>query len=62
MSALSIADEVTLVEVLAILVGIGIAWLVYRDSDRAELPGEAPIPDPALADDTVVDTRGRSLN
>ncbi|HZY70367.1 MAG TPA: hypothetical protein VFF67_05240 [Thermoplasmata archaeon] len=61
MSALPIDQEVTLVEVLAILVGIAIAWLVYRDSDRAELPGEATVPDPAAADDTVVDTRGRTL-
>jgi hypothetical protein len=43
---LSISDEVTMVEVLAILVGIGITWAIYYNSDHAELPGEATEPDP----------------
>jgi hypothetical protein len=60
-SVLTIDQEVTLVEILVILLGIAITWLVYRGSDTAELPGEARIPDPTLTDDTVSDTRGRSL-
>ena len=61
MSVLTVDQEVTLVEILVVLMGIAITWLVYRDSDKAELPGEARIPDPTLTDDTVSDTRGRTL-
>jgi hypothetical protein len=43
---LSINDEVTMVEILAILVGIAITWAIYYNSDHAELPGEATEPDP----------------
>jgi hypothetical protein len=52
---------VTLTEVLVILMGIGITWAVYYGSERAELPGDAPIPDPNEADDTLPDTSGRTL-
>jgi hypothetical protein len=60
-SALTIDQEVTLVEVLVILMGIGITWVIYHGSERAELPGEAQIPDPTQVDDTVPDMRGRTL-
>jgi hypothetical protein len=59
--ALSIDQQVTLVEVLMILLGIAITWAVYHGSDRAELPGTATIPDPSIPDDMTSDTRGRSL-
>jgi hypothetical protein len=61
MSALSPEQVVQLSEVLAMLVGVAIVWAVYYDSDRAELPGEAKVPDPAEADDATPDTTGRSL-
>ena len=61
MSALSPTQIVDLTEVLVILMGIGITWAVYHGSDRAELPGDARIPDPDEADDAVPDTRGRTL-
>lgn len=61
MSLLSIDQEVTLAELLVLLLGIVITWAVYYRSDRAELPGEAPVPDPGTADDLVIDTRGRSF-
>ena len=61
MSALSIDQEVTLVEVLVLLLGIAITWAVYYGSERAELPGEAPVPEPSVSDDLRVDTRGRTL-
>jgi hypothetical protein len=61
MSALSAGQIVDLTEVLVILMGIGITWAVYHGSDRAELPGDATIPDPAEPDDAVPDTRGRTL-
>jgi hypothetical protein len=47
--------------VLVIVLGIVITWAVYYGSDRAELPGEAKIPDPSLPDESGVDTRGRTL-
>ncbi len=59
--SLTTTQTMELVEVLVILMGIGIFWAVYYGSDRAELPGEAPVPDPGQADDTVPDTRGRTL-
>ena len=61
MSVLSTDQLVTLTEVLVLLLGVAITWAVYYGSERAELPGEARIPDPSSADDLVVDTRGRSL-
>jgi hypothetical protein len=61
MSALSPDQIVTLTEILVVLMGIGITWVVYRGSEHAELPGDARIPDPNQADDTVPDTRGRTL-
>lgn len=61
MTGLSIDDQVTLAEVVAILIGIAITWAVFYGSERAELPGEATIPDPSMADDMVSDIRGRTL-
>ena len=61
MSALSVDDTVTLVEILTVLAGIAITWAVYYGSERAELPGEAMIPDPSIPDESGVDTRGRTL-
>jgi hypothetical protein len=61
LSALSPDQVVTLTEILVVLMGIGITWLVYRGSENAELPGDVRIPDPNQADDTVPDTRGRTL-
>ncbi|MCL4309112.1 MAG: hypothetical protein M1606_03390 [Candidatus Thermoplasmatota archaeon] len=58
---LSTDQLVTLTQILSILAGIGILWAVYYGSDKAELPGTAPIPDPNEVDDTVPDTRGRTL-
>jgi hypothetical protein len=61
MSVLSITDQVTLVEVGLVLLGIAITWAVYYGSERAELPGDAAIPEPGLPDDLEIDTRGRTL-
>ena len=61
MTGLSINDQITLVELLAMLIGIAITWAVFYGSDKAELPGEAAIPDPSLTDDIVPDVRGRTL-
>lgn len=55
------AQSMDLVEALVILMGIGIFWAVYYGSNRAELPGDATIPDPNQVDDTLPDTRGRTL-
>jgi hypothetical protein len=60
-SALTTDQIITGVEVLVILMGIAITWAVYYGSEHAELPGEAPIPEPMVRDDMVIDTRGRSL-
>jgi hypothetical protein len=57
---LSIDDEITLVEVLAILLGIGVTWAIYYNSDKAELPGEAMEPDPNVPDEKFV-PEGRTL-
>jgi hypothetical protein len=62
MSALTPEQVVTLTEILVILMGIGITWAVYHGSERAELPGDAEVPDPAEPDDAVADTRGRTLS
>lgn len=59
--SLTPAQSMDLVEALVILMGVGILWAVYYGSDRAELPGEATIPDPSQVDDTFPDTRGRTL-
>ncbi len=61
MSALTPDQVVSLTEILVLLMGIGITWAVYYGSEHAELPGEASVPDPTLADDARPDTRGRSL-
>lgn len=59
--SLSVDDQISLVEILVILLGIGIAWMVYYNSDTAELPGTAPIPDPAESDDYHYPVEGRTL-
>jgi hypothetical protein len=61
MSSFTPDQIVTMTEILVILMGIAILWAVYYGSDRAELPGDAQIPDPTGVDDTVPDMRGRSL-
>ncbi|HXY47003.1 MAG TPA: hypothetical protein VEK13_03785 [Thermoplasmata archaeon] len=61
MSGLTPDQIVTLTEILVVLMGIGVTWLVYRGSERAELPGEAPIPPPSGIDDAVPDSVGRTL-
>jgi hypothetical protein len=53
---------VTMTEVLVILMGIGITWVVYKGSEKAELPGEADVPPPGEVDDATPDTRGRTLS
>jgi len=58
---LSIDDQVTLTEILVVLLGIVITWAVFYGSDRAELPGGAAIPDPGRPDDIASDVRGRTL-
>ena len=57
---LSVDDEVTMVEILVILLGLGVTWAIYYNSDRAELPGEATEPDPTVAEDTFTPS-GRTL-
>lgn len=59
--SLSPDQIVTMTELLVVLMGIGITWAVYHGSGRAELPGDAAIPDPHEADDALPDTRGRTL-
>ena len=61
MSALTLDQELTLVELLVLLLGIALTWAVYYGSERAELPGEARIPEPSVPDDLVIDTHGRTL-
>jgi hypothetical protein len=61
LSALTPDQIVTLTEIGVILMGIGITWAVYHGSERAELPGDATIPDPHEADDSTPDTRGRTM-
>jgi len=58
---LSANDVVTLTEILVTLMGIGVTWAVYHGSERAELPGDATVPDPHEVDDAKPDTRGRTL-
>ncbi len=57
---LSIDQQVTIVEILAIVIGIVITWAIYYGSERAELPGEAAIPDPNVPDDYPTPS-GRTL-
>jgi hypothetical protein len=57
---LTVDLQLTLVELLVILLGIGISWAIYHDSDRAELPGEAMEPDPTIPDE-VATPSGRTL-
>ena len=61
MSALGPDQIVELTEALSILMGIAIIWAVYHGSDRAELPGEATVPEPGEVDDATPDTSGRTL-
>ncbi|HZY91342.1 MAG TPA: hypothetical protein VFG07_01000 [Thermoplasmata archaeon] len=61
MSGLSIDQQVTLAEILVILLGIAITWAIYYGSEHAELPGEAAVPDPNVPDEIAPDIRGRTL-
>jgi hypothetical protein len=58
---LSIDDTITFVEVGVSLLGIGITWAVYYGSEKAELPGEAQIPNPEEPADIHDMSEGRSL-
>jgi len=60
-SALSTDQVLTLTELLVILLGIALTWAVFYGSDRAELPGEAQIPDPAIPAESYVEDEGRTL-
>ncbi|HEY6238920.1 MAG TPA: hypothetical protein VIZ68_07040, partial [Thermoplasmata archaeon] len=57
MSVLGVDDTVTLVEILVILLGVAITWAVYHGSDRAELPGDALVPDPTIPDESALHRR-----
>ena len=61
MSSLTPDQIVTLTEILMVLMGTGIIWAVYHGSEKAELPGDTRVPDPSQVDDTLPDTRGRTL-
>jgi hypothetical protein len=61
MSALSPEQVVELTEVMSMVLGVAIAWAVYHGADRAELPGEASVPEPGEVDDAIPDTSGRTL-
>jgi hypothetical protein len=58
---LSIDDTITVVEVGVTLLGIAITWVVYYGSERAELPGEAQIPNPEIPADLHDMSEGRTL-
>ncbi|MCI4334325.1 MAG: hypothetical protein L3K04_01630 [Thermoplasmata archaeon] len=58
---LSAYDTITFVEVGVTLLGIAITWAVFYGSEKAELPGTAPIPDPNEPEDVHEMTVGRSL-
>jgi hypothetical protein len=60
-TAFTIDQLLTITEALVILLGIAITWAVYYGSDRAELPGEAMEPSPAVADDMDLEIKGRTL-
>jgi hypothetical protein len=59
--SLSIDDTLTLLEILVILMGIGLTWAAYYGSERAELPGEATIPDPNEVEEPTRLSEGRTL-
>ncbi|MGI0054009.1 MAG: hypothetical protein ACREC5_08110 [Thermoplasmata archaeon] len=59
--SISIDDELTLVEILCLLIGIGITWAVFYGSERAELPGEAQNPDPRGEPEVLRVNEGRSM-
>ena len=61
MSVLSPEQIVELSEALSIILGVAIIWAVYAGSERAELPGEATVPDPHEVDDAAPETSGRTL-
>ncbi|HEV2167162.1 MAG TPA: hypothetical protein VGS23_09355 [Thermoplasmata archaeon] len=61
MSGLTADQIVYLTEILGTLAGIGITWLIYHGSERAELPGEAMVPDPRISAEPIVDNTGRTL-
>lgn len=61
MSVLSPEQIVELSEVLSIVMSVAIIWAVYHDSDRAELPGGATVPEPGEVDDATPETSGRTL-
>lgn len=58
---LSIDDTITVVEIGVTLLGIAITWAVFYGSDRAELPGEAKIPNPAVPAEVHDMSEGRTL-
>jgi hypothetical protein len=60
-SAFTTDQLVTLTELLVILLGVVVVWVVYHGSDKAELPGEAKVPDPGIPEDLELDNRGRTL-
>jgi hypothetical protein len=61
MSVLSPDEIVEMTAILSALLGIAITWVIYYGSDRAELPGQAPIPSPATPEEPMVDNTGRTL-
>lgn len=61
MTAFTTDQLLDITEGLIVLLGIAITWAVYYGSDRAELPGDATEPTPALADDMELDQEGRTL-
>jgi hypothetical protein len=61
MSVLSSDEIVELTAILSALLGIAITWAIYYGSDRAELPGQAPIPSPSTPEEPMVDATGRTL-
>jgi hypothetical protein len=58
---LSIDDTITFVEVGVTLLGIAVTWAVYYGSERAELPGDAPIPNPSEPEEIHDMSSGRTL-
>jgi len=61
-SLFSVDQTMTLLEILLIVAGIAITWAVFYNSENAELPGDATIPDPGEPDDMMPDVRGRTLS
>jgi hypothetical protein len=58
---LSIDDTLTVLEVLVILMGIAMTWAAFYGSEKAELPGEATIPDPNEVEEPTRMAEGRTL-